>query len=443
MKMHGGTRAEQLVRKIVENSILAVQPSTLFSSSFRFEEDELYAFGIRAHLAGKGSVKCVAIGKSAEAMALEVRRRLGDRVTGIVATPVKRHLDLRGFDFYKTGHPLPDEESVKAGNAVRHLVAGSAGSDLLLFLISGGGSASIFVPAEGVTLADANRLVGVMFDDGIPISKVNLVRRHLSELGGGKLAALAPEQRKISLVMSDVVGDRLSTIAGGPTVNDETSPADAVRFLETSGIAGKVPETIPAALMRQTGRPTRKIENADVRIIGSNRDALEAAEKAGVENGFDTVVLTRFWESSAEAAAGAVVSVARSTELDSMPLSPPALVLAAGETTVKVSGDGTGGRNQQMVLCALRELGNLAEKGTPLKRTVVFSFGTDGKDGNSDAAGAYASLETLAKVPGGIVEIEDCICRNDSNSFFRKYGGLIETGPTDTNVMDMFGIVVA
>lgn len=440
--MHGGTGAEQLVRKIVESSIIAVKPSTLFGRSFRFQDGELDAFGLRAHLMANGDVKCVAIGKAAEAMALEVRKRLGDRVTGIVATPVVRHLDVRGFDFYKTGHPLPDEESMRAADAVRELVEGSSKSDLLLFLISGGGSAAIFSPVEGVTLGESNRLIEMMLNNGVPIARVNLVRRHLSSLGGGKLAALAPRQRKFSLLISDVVGDDSSTIAGGPTVADETSPADALRFLETSGIALNIPKSIPAELMRQIGRRKFDVENVGVRIIGSNLDALEAAEKVGIENGYSSAVLTRFWESAAEGAAGALLSIARSTELDSMPLSQPALVLVAGETTVKVSGGGTGGRNQHLVLCALREFGNLAEKGTPLKKTVAFSFGTDGKDGNSDAAGAFASTETFRKVPGGISEIQDYIYRNDSNNFFRKYGGLIKTGPTDTNVMDIFGIVV-
>lgn len=443
MKKQGGDSAGKLVRRIVESSITAVKPSTLFARGFHLESQELTAFGIRADLSKHEGVRCVAIGKSAEAMALEVRKRLGERVTGIVATPVEKHLKLEGFEFFKTGHPFPDEESVRAGSAVRDFVGSCGRDDLLLFLISGGGSASIFVPVDGVTLDDANRAARLLFDSGTPIDRINLLRRHLSALGGGKLAALAPRQRKISLVMSDVVGDDLAAIASGPTVPDDTSPADAVRFLEATGLTDRIHHSIPAALMRQHVNHSRlKVENSDVRIVGSNLQAVQAAERMGLDNGFNTAVLTRYWESDVGVAARALVSIARSIAIDSLPLARPALVLAAGETTVKISGEGSGGRNQHMELCALKELMILKEKGSALEGATVFSFGTDGKDGNTDAAGAHASDEMLSEIPGGLQEIEDYIYRDDSHSFFKKYGGLITTGPTDTNVMDLFGVVV-
>lgn len=443
MKVQGDNSAENLVRRIVESSIVAVKPSTLFAGGFHLNAGQLNAFGVRVDLAGHAGIKCVAVGKSAEAMAFEVRKRLGNRVSGIVATPVERHLNLEGFEFFKTGHPLPDQESLRAGKAVRNLVQESAREDLLLFLISGGGSASVFVPVDGVTLDDANRATGLLFDSGTPIDRINLLRRHLSVLGGGKLAALAQGQRKITLVISDVVGDDVSAIASGPTVPDVTSPADAVKFLEATGLTERIPPSVPAALMRQQVNHSRlDVGNSEVRIIGSNLDALQAAEKTGIENGFNTMVLTRFWESGAEDAAKSLVSVARSIVSDSFPLPRPALVLIAGETTVKISGAGKGGRNQHLALCALKELMILRERGTSPDGTTVFSFGTDGKDGNTDAAGAQVSVEMLSEASGGLREIESCISRSDSNSFFKKYGGLIMTGATDTNVMDIFGVVV-
>lgn len=443
MKQRGGASVERLLRRIVESSINAVKPSTIFEKAFTVAGGELDAFGTHVDLTKHANVRCVAAGKSAEAMAFEVRKKLGGRVSGVVATPVAKHIGVEGFEFYKTGHPLPDNASLAAGRAILDLVKGSGRNDLLLFLLSGGGSASMFVPIEGVTPGDANRLMKALFDNGVPIDKVNLVRRHMSMLGGGKLAGLAPKQEKISLIISDVVGDDLTSIASGPTVHDESSPAQAVRFLEEMGLIERIPQSIPAALMKlQVYRPREEIEYGTVKVAASNLDALVAAEKAGVENGLNTVVLTRFWESDAKEAARAMVSVGRSIELDGVPLAAPTLVLAGGETTVKVSGNGRGGRNQHMVLCALDELLRLQEKGTPLKRTTVFSFGTDGKDGNSDSAGAYTSLAAVHDVIGGVAGIEDYITRNDSNPFFEKYGGLITTGPTDTNVMDVFGVVV-
>lgn len=443
MKGQTGASAELLLRRVVESSISAVKPSTLFDQSFRLSESTLDAFGIRVDMSLHKRVKCVALGKSAEGMAFEVRRKLGSRVTGIVATPVAKHFELEGFELFMTGHPFPDEASLKAGEAVRDLVQGAGEDDLLLFLISGGGSASIFVPVEGVTLDEANRLTKLLFDSGVPIDKINLVRRHLSKNAGGKLASLAPKQKKLSLVISDVVGDDLSAIASGPTVRDETSPAEALDFLDRSGLLARAPVSIRAALKREkSARSKTDLENNTVKIIASNNDALNAAGKVGAENGFHTTVLTRFWESDAKEAARFIVSIARSIELDNTPLSSPALFLAGGETTVKLSGDGKGGRNQHMVLCALSELAKIDPSGVMLNRTTIFSFGTDGKDGNSEAAGASTSLTALGKVGVGPREIDDYIARNDSNSFFAKYGGLITTGPTDTNVMDIFGIII-
>lgn len=443
MKTGRRTSADGIVRRIVESSVDAVRPSTLFESGFRLSGNYLDAFGTGIDLSRVGGVKCISIGKCAESMAHEVRKKLGKRASGVIATPVDKGLGVEGFDFYKTGHPLPDSESLKAGERIRRLVAESARNDLLLFLISGGGSASIFVPIDGVSPDEANRLMKLLFDNGVPIDKVNLVRRHISLLGGGKLSALAPGRTKLSLIISDVVGDDPHSIASGPTVADETTSADALRFLESSGVMEQVPEAVPKALMEhRVHHPPSITDDGVVRIIASNRDALEAAERVGLEGGFNTLVLTRFWESDVEEAARATLSVARSIELDGEPVSSPALLVAGGETTVRLTGGGKGGRNQQMVLCALRDMARLREAGTKLEGTTIFSFGTDGKDGNSEAAGALASLDTLGKVLRGMKEIEDFILRNDSNAFFARYGGLITTGPTDTNVMDVFGAII-
>ncbi len=443
MKSREVAPAEVIIRRVVESAINAVKPSTLFGSNFHVASDTLHAFGTQVELDPGAGVRCVAVGKSAEAMAHEVRKKLGSRVTGIIASPVGSHIGVEGFGFYQTGHPIPDEESVRAGRAVLDFVAGADHDDLVLFLISGGGSASVFVPVEGVTLSDANRVMELLFDNGASIDKVNLVRRHLSMLGGGKLSAAAQVRKKLSLIISDVVGDDPVSIASGPTVHDDSTPADAVGFLKECGLIERLPETVRAAFAKQPEvyRAPRRSDGV-IKVIASNREALEAAEKTGTENGVDSLVLTRFWEGEACGAAGAIVSIARSLERDALPVPPPALILAAGETTVKVTGAGKGGRNQQLVLSALSQMIELERRGQGLDRATVFSFGTDGKDGNSSAAGAFVSLGTVNNVAGKKDIIEDNLRRNDSNSFFSKYGGLIETGPTDTNVMDIFGVLV-
>ncbi len=443
MKSAKNTPAELIIRGVVESAINAVKPSILFESNFYIVSDTLHAFGTQVALEPGAGVRCVAIGKSAEAMANEVRRKLGKRVSGIIATPFERHMGVDGFECFRTGHPIPDDESVRAGRAVLDFVAAAHAEDLILFLVSGGGSASVFVPVEGIALSDANLLIKLLFDDGVSIDKVNLVRRHLSRLGGGKLSAAAPGKKKLSLVISDVVGDDPASIASGPTVNDESTPADAVRFLEERGLIARVPEAVRAAFLRhQEVEGVPVLAEGTVVVIASNRNALDAAKKTGIGKHLNTLVLTRYWESDVDDTAKAIVSIARSIESESLPVSPPALLLVGGETTVRVAGSGKGGRNQQLVLSALLQLVELERIGTRLGRSTVFSFGTDGKDGTSDAAGALASLGTIEGVTAKKGIIEDCLQRNDSNSFFAQYGGLIETGPTDTNVMDVFGVVV-
>lgn len=441
MPIFGKGPGSRLLQKIVDSSIEAVKPSVLFEQGFQLSGKKLNAFGKEIDLSHHKRIKSVAIGKSAESMAYEIKRRLGDRVTGIIATPVEEHLDVEGFRFFKTGHPLPDEQSVNAAMEIRDLVSSCGREDLLIFLISGGGSAAAFLPAEELNLGDVNEMLKLLFDNGVPIDKVNLVRRHLSLLGGGKLAAMAPESEKVSLIISDVVGDDLVSIASGPTVEDPSTPNDAYNFLAGLGIMDKIPQSIRKVLSRPDDHSSgAKLRSNFATIIASNVEALNAAEKSGNEAGFSTTVLTRCLDLDAENSSDILVSLARSVESDFK--ETPALVLLGGETTVKLAGAGKGGRNQHLVLEALYKLAELSAEGFSLGRTTIFSFGTDGKDGNTDSAGAFASLETLKDVKGELPEIKKYILQNDSNSFFEKYGGLITTGPTDANVMDIMGMIV-
>lgn len=443
MKTAVAISADSLLQRVVETSIGAVKPAVILESRIRVSGDVLNIYDQSVDLRHHHTLKCIAIGKCAEAMALEFRRKLGNKVTGIIATPVEKHLSVDGFEFIKTGHPYPDAESVRAGNMALDLAASCKHDDVIVFLISGGGSASVFTPAQGVTLEDMNRLIKTAMDAGFPVDKLNLFRRHLSGLGGGKLAAAARKARKVALIISDVVGDHLPSIASGPTIADKTSAADAYRFLVDSGLIEKVPASIADTLRSLSPhRALPVLGNNVVRVIASNSDALNAAERIGIENGFNTLVLTRFLESDTKDAGRLLVALARSVEKEGTPVTAPALLLMGGETTVRVKGEGKGGRNQHLVLNALRELLELREEGVTLDRATIFSFGTDGKDGNSDAAGAFASLK-LSSLLGDIRnEVDKSLGQCDSNSFFQKHGGLITTGPTDTNVMDISGIIV-
>ncbi len=438
-----GISTSDLMRTIVDKSISAVKPQSLFGEQFAFDGHVLHAFSEKVEFREDGQVKCVAIGKAAEAMAHQIALKLGTRVSGIIATPVSSHLDVPGFRFFKTGHPYPDEQSLMAGKAVFDFVRSSGNRDVIIFLISGGGSASVFVPTEGVTLADANRAFEVLIKNAISIKDINLLRRHLSALGGGKLAELVPKCGKLSLVISDVVGNNPSAVASGPSVEDNSTPQDALSFLRSSKLIDSVPASVPKALERMSSdfKPV-KLENNSVRVIASNSDALRAAKQIGSENLFNTMILNSSFEGSVAEASDFLISIASEIELNSSIIAPPAIVLFGGETVVDVSGNGIGGRNQHLVLSAIKRMHELMMEGKALKRTTVFSFGTDGRDGNSDAAGAFGSLETFSKIDDVKNEAEKYLATFDSNSFFKKYGGLIETGPTDTNVMDVFGMVV-
>lgn len=187
-----------VLKIIVSASIGAVKPSTLFDQGVRLHRDRLDLFGKEIILSGRKEIKCVAIGKSAEAMAFEVEKLIGQRVSGVIATPIERHLDTKRFRFFKTGHPFPNEASVNAGKEVCSLVSSSSKDDILMFLVSGGGSAAAFLPVDGASLGDVNQTLNLLFENGFSIDKVNLVRRHISLLAGGKLAALAPEKKNIT-----------------------------------------------------------------------------------------------------------------------------------------------------------------------------------------------------------------------------------------------------
>lgn len=434
------TQIDLLINRIVESAINAVKPSALFENGLILHGTMLNIFGYSTHLENSRTVRCVAIGKCAEAMAYEVHRKLGQRVSGVIATPVIQRRNIPGFEFYETGHPLPDERSEKAGQRIIDFLSKGGEKDLYMFLISGGGTSSTFLPVEGVSIENVQELNRVMMDEGIPVSKINLVRRHLSKLGGGKMAELVRSREKVSLIISDVVGDDLISIASGPTIPDTTSPNDAIRFLVETGIAQKISPAVIDALKRKQSTGSRLLSNY-VKVIGSNRDALNAASFAVKEYGYNSEIFSKEVEGDVSAVAQKLIEVAMLIESSDGLLRPPAVGLFGGETTVHVKGGGIGGRNQELVLWGLYMI-KKRNADEIFDRVSIFSFGTDGKDGNSSAAGAWFNAGTPIMKKVSVQDIEEYLNNNDSNTFFRKYGGLIETGPTDTNVMDIFGVIV-
>jgi hydroxypyruvate reductase len=390
----------------------------------------------------KGRVVLLAAGKAAHPMAAEAAGRLGRRLSEALvvstAEPPARHSSrLRAF---AAGHPLPDARGVAAATEVERVVGGLGADDLLLVLLSGGASALLPAPAEGLRLEDKARTTALLMKAGATIHELNAVRKHLSRLKGGGLARLAAPARVAALMLSDVVGDDLATIASGPVSPDPTTYAGALGVLRDRGVLDDVPDAVRARLEAgaggrhaETPKPGDPVfARVSAEVAGSNRLSLEAAAREAARRGYRALVLTSRLEGEAREAARVLVSVLRECALDGRPARPPVCLLAGGETTVTVRGGGQGGRNQEMAVAAA-----VALAGLPVD-AVFASLATDGVDGKSDGAGGVVDTRTLERAAAlGLAPPSAFLAENDTRNFLGPLGDLIVTGPTGTNVMDV------
>ncbi|MBU1614398.1 glycerate kinase, partial [bacterium] len=303
--------------------------------------------------------------------------------------------------------------------------------DLILCLLSGGGSALLFAPVRGISLEEIAQLNAALLSCGAKIDEINAVRKHLSSVKGGQLAKRAYPARLVSLILSDVIGDPLDVIASGPTTGDESTFADALKVLKRYDLEDKVPTAILSHLQRgepETPKKEDKIfERVTNIIIGNNRQALYAARDKARELGWTPLILTSEMEGEAKEAAKVFASICKEIRSSSNPMSPPACILAGGETTVTLKGDGRGGRNQEFALAAAMQIKGFEE-------ITILAAGTDGTDGPTEAAGAVVDGKTLSKIDK---DPEEYLKNNDSYHFFKDSPCHLITGPTRTNVMDM------
>ncbi|MCX6622746.1 MAG: glycerate kinase, partial [Acidobacteria bacterium] len=351
---------------------------------------------------------------------------------------------LRRIELNECGHPVPDEQGVLGARRIAEMVAGAGERDLVLCLISGGASALLPLPADPVTLAGKQDVTRLLLRSGANIHEMNAVRKHLSAIKGGQLARLASPATVIALMLSDVIGDNLDVIGSGPTAPDPSSFQDAQGILNKYGIldkvsqpiqerirdglAGRIPETPKA------GDPV--FGNVQNLVVGSNRLAVDAAAAKAKELGYRPLVLSTLVEGETRDIARLHTAIAREVRLSGRPAKAPVCILSGGETTVTVKGDGLGGRNQEFALAAALDLAGL-------EGITVLSGGTDGTDGPTDAAGALADGETVARAKKLGLEPARFLARNDAYHFFDPLGDLIRTGPTGTNVMDVMLVLVA
>ncbi len=432
-------------------ALRAVDPFTAVTHFVRREGDTLIVAGRPYDLTAYRSVYLVGMGKAGVPMAEAVEQVAAERLSsGVVIVKYGHGGGLRVTRVLEAGHPEPDEAGLEASGQLLDFIRRNVTSqDLLFVVISGGGSALAPAPAAGISLADKKRATSLLLRSGATIHEMNALRKHLSRIKGGRLLAHASGAAVIALVLSDVPGDELSTIASGPTIPDPTTFADCLEIVERYGLSQDFPKPILDYLKKGVsggpGAPQETpkfddpgIEPAQNVIVASNILSLEAAAEAARRVGYTPLILSSSIEGNTADVTGVHVAVAREVLKSGQPIAPPCCVISGGETTVKVEGTGKGGRNQEFALWCARAISNW-----PDDRVLFASLGSDGTDGPTDAAGAMAAVDTERRGAERGLSIKDYLARNDSYHFFQCLGDLIITGPTRTNVMDMRFILIA
>ena len=387
----------------------------------------------------------VGAGKAAAAMARAVEKVYGNKIKdGVVVTKYGHAQPLKRIRCLEAAHPVPDEAGVAAAQEIAQLCLSAGEDDHIVCLISGGASALLPFPSQPITLAEKQQTTKLLLSCGATINQLNCVRKHLSAIKGGHLADLAFPAHLHTLILSDVVGDPLDVIGSGPTVPDTSTFEDAWQILYHHNLINKVPASVRRHLEQgvnhatpETPKPGDKIfQRVTNTLIGSNRQSLQAAQAAAQALGYQPLLLSTSLVGEAKEAAKFFAAMAREIAATGNPAPRPVALLAGGETTVTLGAHhGLGGRNQEMALAAAIGIEGLAS-------TLFLAAGTDGTDGPTDAAGAFSTGQTLARAQAMELDPQDFLTRNDSYHFFLPLRDLLITGPTGTNVMDLYLILL-
>jgi glycerate 2-kinase len=434
--------------KIFRASVESVDPYEAVKRFVRFQNGRLSLgredrTGIQLELNRFDRVFVVGGGKATAPMARALEDLLGTRIDqGLINVKYGFGEVLSRTEIVEAGHPLPDEKGVLGTKKILGLLEQAGERDLVFSLISGGGSALLPAPVDGVSLAEKQEVTKRLLECGAGIDEINALRKHISCSKGGQMARAAFPATTVNLMLSDVVGDRMDVIASGPFVPDSSTFKDAweivskyhlslpesVKDYLTKGLNGRVPET-----PKEGAELFRKVHNF---IIGSNVLALEAAEKAAEALGYGCLILSSMVEGETREVAKVHAAVAKEILHTGNPLPPPACVISGGETTVTIRGKGLGGRNQEFCLASAVEIAGMPE------RVVVLSGGTDGNDGPTSAAGAVVDPLTVKRGSDLGLRAADFLDDNDAYHFLEKTDDLLVTGPTKTNVMDVRLVLV-
>jgi glycerate 2-kinase len=435
-------RQSEIVRQVLAAALAAADPRRAVSQSLSLSDDILNAAGKCFLLRNFKRIRLVGIGKAALAMAQGALDVLGSRVTdGLLIT---KHSESHG-DFFSQnirvlqgGHPVPTIGSENATRALEEMLKDSTADDLVLCLISGGGSALMTLPADGIGLDDLQHLTRLLLACGANIHEMNTLRKHLDRVKGGGLARMASPAQLVTFILSDVIGSPLDVIASGPTVADPTTYTIGLQILDKYHLRDRVPQGVLSILVRgacgelaETLKPGNLLLLRTLtQLVGSNPQAALAGLACAEKEGMHSLLLTTFLQGEASQAGIFLANLIQQIDASGQPLLRPACIAVGGETTVTLRGKGLGGRNQELALGAAFLLDGLPD-------VALVTLGTDGEDGPTDAAGAATTGNTLARARSLGLDPLVFLQNNDADCFFNALGDLIVTGPTGTNVNDL------
>ena len=420
----------------------SVKPGNLINRYVSIDRNTLQIENVKFDLSAVKNIYVVGAGKASAAMAQTIESILGSRITaGHIITKYDHSVPLKFIEITEAGHPVPDENGINGTAQILSIVKKAGKDDLVICLISGGGSALLADVPEGCTLQDLKTLSSVLLRTGANINEMNCIRKHLSKVKGGQLAKAASPARVVSLILSDVIGDPIDVIASGPTAPDPTTFADAISIIGNYKIENDIPEQILRVLQdgfdkkrQETLKDTDEILlHTNNLIIGTNLLALKTAKEKAESLGYASRILTNTLEGDVAEVAKFIVDSIKKVKQEK--LSKKICLLFAGEPTIKIKGTGLGGRNQHLALLMAKLLEDLPG-------TTFLSGGTDGTDGPTDATGAIVDSYTSKNASNLYLNMDQYINNCDSYHFFRQEGGLIITGPTQTNVMDLMVVLI-
>ncbi|HEX2054983.1 MAG TPA: glycerate kinase [Nitrospiraceae bacterium] len=432
-------RARSIFARLLKAALEAVDPYRAVLRETKIRNHTLLVGPYRYPLSRYRRIVAIGAGKASARMAQGLERVLGEKLdSGLVVVKYGHRLATETVRVIEAAHPVPDRAGLEAGRRLLDFAGALTEHDLLIVLLSGGASSLLPVPAAGLSLADKQETTQLLLRSGATIQEINTVRKHLSSLKGGRLAA-ATKAHVVTLALSDVIGDDLGTIGSGPTAPDDTTFAEAWAIIRKYRLGAAIPRVVRRHLLqgmqgrREETPPSGSPVFRHVRhhVIGSNSMAVEAAARAAGRSGLRTIVVTSSLTGEAKEVAKVFGAVGREIVGAGRPLRPPCCFMAGGELTVTVSGHGRGGRAQEFALAAVSEIAGL-------KRVWIAGFATDGSDGPTDVAGAVVDGNTAARARHQGFAPTRALMNNDAYTFFRQTGGHIVTGPTGTNVNDLY-----